>query len=194
MDCLILHGAIPLSSSQDEKKSLRTKLLVKGFHDYFQSSYKDCCIAYGPHGKPYVSSNDNQYFNITNTSDPKYQLYHIAIAFSLQPIGIDMEHPRTISVSLATKLLSDQEQDFYHKAVDKQQFLLQYWTLKEAYTKYTGEGLTMDLSTLSFVSNDRNEFRLLNDPTLQFYHLSLNNHLFLSICSKTHLNIVYQSI
>lgn len=86
-------------------------------------------------GKPYFADSP-WHFSISHT--PR----HVFCALSRKRIGIDAEElDRDVRIMLADKILSEQEKAQYHNTADKQRALLQFWVLKEAQAKLTGEGL-----------------------------------------------------
>lgn len=86
-------------------------------------------------GKPYFEG-DPIHFSISHTKG------HVFVALSDRPIGIDAEETdRQINLRLAEKILSPAEKARYDAAADKRAALLKLWVLKEAWVKYTGEGL-----------------------------------------------------
>ena len=92
-------------------------------------------IEVSPRGKPYFSDSD-WHFSITHTK------HHAFCALSRQNIGIDAEElDRKIKLTLAQKVLSKGEMAQFDRAGDKYRALLTFWVLKEAWAKYTGEGL-----------------------------------------------------
>ena len=86
-------------------------------------------------GKPYFEG-ETLHFSISHTKS------HVFVALSDRPIGIDAEErDRKIRLELAEKILSPAEKERYDAAADKRAALLRLWVLKEAWVKYTGEGL-----------------------------------------------------
>ena len=86
-------------------------------------------------GKPYFADAP-LHFSISHTKK------HVFCALSDRPIGIDAEEAdRDIRLSLAEKILSPGELEQFRKSHDPRQALLQFWVLKEAAAKCSGEGL-----------------------------------------------------
>ena len=86
-------------------------------------------------GKPRFSEGA-LHFSVTHTKN------HVFVALSDRPIGIDAEEKdRPIRPELAEKILSPAEKGRYAAAQDRREALLKLWVLKEAWVKYTGEGL-----------------------------------------------------
>lgn len=86
-------------------------------------------------GKPYFQDSA-VHFSISHTKK------RVFCVLSDTPVGIDAEETdRDIDLRLARKILSEAEWEQYEKAQDKRTALLQFWVLKEAFVKCTGEGL-----------------------------------------------------
>ena len=103
-------------------------------------------------GKPAISSPagaSDICFNISNTKGL------IAGVFALNSaVGIDAEHhqERVDAASIAEEFLSPAEYAELRdmEGPDRYRRFLEYWTLKEAYAKAKGVGLSMDLSGFTF--------------------------------------------
>ena len=92
-------------------------------------------IAVTERGKP-CFVNAPWYFSISHSKG------HVFCALSHRPIGIDAEETdRTVSPAVAKKILSPGEYTQFQQAPDQRAALLTFWVLKEAWVKYTGEGL-----------------------------------------------------
>ena len=92
-------------------------------------------IAVTERGKPYFPGN-SLHFSISHSKS------HVFCALSDSPIGIDAEEmDRTVTPAVAKKILSPGEYAQWQQTSDKRAALLTFWVLKEAWVKYTGEGL-----------------------------------------------------
>ncbi|MCI8619809.1 MAG: 4'-phosphopantetheinyl transferase superfamily protein [Oscillospiraceae bacterium] len=99
-------------------------------------------------------------------------------ALSDQPVGIDAEEiNRKVMPGLARRLFSTIERE---TAPSTSEEMLRYWTLKEAYLKYTGEGLRRDLRELTFLFADGTP-KLLGSE-LHFQQMEIFG-CFLAICT-----------
>ena len=99
-------------------------------------------------GKPYFADAP-LHFSISHTKK------HVFCALSDRPIGIDAEEAdRDIRLSLAEKILSPGELQQFRKSHDPRQALLRFWVLKEAASKYSGEGLQGYPNHTDFSLND----------------------------------------
>lgn len=92
-------------------------------------------IAVAGRGKPYFVDSP-WYFSISHSKR------HVFCALSQRNIGIDAEElDRDVQLKLAEKILSPMERAQFDSAEDKRLALLNFWVLKEAQAKCTGEGL-----------------------------------------------------
>lgn len=162
-----------LSCSQQELASLSLDELDRGHslrmdskrHAYFSSRIllrqtlsfylnypaEKLSFKIGPHGKPYLSSpagSDSgsfrpaMYFNLSHSGD------YIAIAFSsAAPIGIDIEKVREHfrGESLVRRFFHPDEFIEYKnlQKCDQQEFVFRRWTVREAFLKGLGNGLSI---------------------------------------------------
>ena len=88
-----------------------------------------------PGGKPQFSAGP-LHCSLTHTRQAAF------CALSDRPIGLDGEPlDRRVSPALAERMLLPEELAQYRRAADPRRCLLTFWVLKEAYVKYTGQGL-----------------------------------------------------
>ena len=98
------------------------------------------------HEKPYLYGHNEWQFNISHTKGM------IAIAVSDKPIGIDVEIIRKNDLRIAQRFFASSEIDYINDAKsdgDQNKRFLEIWTKKEAYVKFTGEGMNRLLNTFS---------------------------------------------
>ena len=99
-------------------------------------------------GKPYFSTG-NVHFSISHTKA------HAFCVLADRPVGIDAEElDRTVSPTLAEKILSPGELAQYQASEDQNTALLTFWVLKEAAAKATGEGLRGYPNQTNFALDD----------------------------------------
>ena len=78
----------------------------------------------------------------------------IAIAVSDKPVGIDIEKIQKQDLRIAERFFTDAECNYINEADsddDKNKRLLEVWTKKEAYLKFTGEGMSRPISSFSVI-------------------------------------------
>ena len=89
--------------------------------------------AYNEFGKPYLP--DGPYFSLSHCKNG------IAVAMDTQPIGIDIESYRDVSLELIAHTMNQTEQDEINASEDPIKTFTEFWTRKEAYVKYLGTGI-----------------------------------------------------
>ncbi len=87
----------------------------------------------GPHGKPFLP--DGPHFNISHSRG------HVAVAFSPEPVGLDMEQVRPFHEKLPQRIFSPGELLWFQRRNSCRVDFFKLWTLKESYYKYMGTGL-----------------------------------------------------
>lgn len=105
-------------------------------------------ITYTSKGKPMVKGTPNDIYVSVTTADEV-----MVVAFSPKPIGIDGEHMarfenQTIDrkldyIALAERFFSSDEAEYVRDgSAEEAERFAQIWVRKEAYVKYTGEGMS----------------------------------------------------
>lgn len=129
-----------------------TSTLTKKYSDVFKRYllYKQCGLnvdtfAYESHGKPYVSQLTRRsiYFNISHSGN------YIVGAVAPSPIGIDIEKVMPLDFSVSQYVMTSDEKKRFQSLQTEQQkldYFYKIWTVKEAYTKMLGIGLSMNLT------------------------------------------------
>ncbi len=91
-------------------------------------------VQYTDSGKPFFAGNP-LFFSLSHTRT-------LALcAVSDSPVGADCETVRPLSYKAIERVLSPSELAQYRTAADPQVAFFSFWTLKEAWAKYTGNGL-----------------------------------------------------
>ncbi|MBR5524359.1 MAG: 4'-phosphopantetheinyl transferase superfamily protein [Clostridia bacterium] len=97
-------------------------------------------LYYGAHGKPYLKG-DGACFSLSHTDR------WVFCAVSEHNVGMDSQRCRPISTRLIARTLTPEEQTWLDS--DREHRYLRLWTMKEAYLKYTGTGLSTPLCSVS---------------------------------------------
>lgn len=88
------------------------------------------------HGKPYLANIENIHFNISHSG-------RMAMcAIDTKPVGVDIEKIKPYSDNVARRIMSAEEWRAFAVAQNKEEMFYKIWTLKEAYLKYTGDGIS----------------------------------------------------
>ena len=102
----------------------------------------------GPHGKPELDMENtrNIYFNLSHSGD------YIALAFSIDsPVGIDIERLHSVKKKerIASRFFHPEEARHLHSQTDDdaENLFFCYWTMKEAFVKGLGTGLSLPINS-----------------------------------------------
>lgn len=96
-------------------------------------------------GKPY--SPGNPYFSISHSAGA------VAVCLAEREVGLDIEKLRDAPYQTMRRFCAPSEEDYILSAdneEEKRRRFFTVWTLKEAYFKCTGEGITGGLQSVSF--------------------------------------------
>jgi 4'-phosphopantetheinyl transferase len=129
-----------------------------------------------PHGKPYFKSKPDIHFSISHSGEMAMCALHDS------PVGADIEKRRAVGAGVPERIMTAEELRLYSRSPDKQRMFFQVWTLKEAYVKYCGAGLSMSMASVTAypsgngIATDTGcEFRLIQ-PTVGYQA---------AVCAKT---------
>lgn len=117
--------------------------------EYVQLLPESLLFQYGTRGKPYLHlPNQEIHFNLSHTKE------HICVLVSSHVCGVDVEknNPSFPIEEVAGKIFSPAEckELFSRSGEGRILYFFQLWTLKEAYLKATGEGISNRLTSVSF--------------------------------------------
>jgi len=157
------------------------------------------------HGKPELVNNTVKKSNNLNNPDTiRFNLSHnnhlIIIAVCVNDdIGCDIENPqRKVNIEPITRrFFAKQEHSELTnlQGQEQQQRFFEYWTLKEAFVKATGVGISLGLDTFYFDFNKRSKNHTINinfnehypfdkKATWQFYQAPFKQQI-LSVCRSS---------
>lgn len=94
-------------------------------------------LVYGENGKPYLADKSGTFFSITHSDK------WVFLAVADCEIGIDAQMPRKVCPRLAARSTSPEELAWVKENTEPN--FTRLWTMKEAYLKYTGTGLTVPI-------------------------------------------------
>lgn len=108
-------------------------------------------VAYGKNGKPYVPDADDVAFSISHSGSVAAG----ALLTGGGDVGVDIERvDRENGVRherIAARFYTDAERAYIDASDDRELSFYTVWTRKEAYLKYTGEGITRPLTEVDTV-------------------------------------------
>lgn len=96
-------------------------------------------ISENEYGKPELSG-ENVYFNISHSNGA------VVCAVSDKPVGVDIEYIKEMRPGIINRCFTDNEK----KAILSSRDFYRLWTLKEAYVKMLGLGISHTLSLIEF--------------------------------------------
>ena len=150
--------AMRYAKEQDKRHCVFSHLLLcEILREHFGIDFPEFYIS--ENGKPCLVG-DKVHFSISHSGD------FIACAVDVTPVGIDIEIPRDITKRVLRHCCNEEEVAFIFQdttslpdpipaqSVQARRFL-SLWTAKEAYLKYTGEGLSGGLVSVTAVSGGK---------------------------------------
>ncbi len=112
-------------------------------------------FTYNEHGKPGLEI-PGVHFNMSHSGD------YAMIVISDHPVGVDIEKKRTDKTGVAKRCFCRDEYDDIMSGKDEAEVadrFLEYWTLKEAYVKYLGRGLSVPFNSFKLICEGK-EYRV----------------------------------
>ncbi|MBQ4333214.1 MAG: 4'-phosphopantetheinyl transferase superfamily protein [Clostridia bacterium] len=98
-------------------------------------------LTYGENGKPYLADSSGPHFSISHTD------VWVFCAVSGHEIGLDAQTRRRVCPRLAARSLSPEELSWARQDIELH--FARLWTMKEAYLKYTGTGLSVPIRSVT---------------------------------------------
>ncbi len=115
-------------------------------------------LVFSENGKPYFE-NTQFYFNISHSDGT------VCAAVAKCEIGIDVQRIKPASLAMKNRVLSSGEFQAVGQSDNPDERFIDFWSKKESYLKYTGQGIAQDLKKLDFsgcAENGSFVFRNLN--------------------------------
>lgn len=140
-------------------------------------------LTYGSHGKPQFP-NSGVAYNISNCRG------FIACAIEKSEVGIDVERERPFRDALVRRVCTEGEYRQIMCAPNPALMFIRFWTLKESYVKYTGEGLGHGLKAAEFRFGGGQPYKV--DEELFFDQHVLRKGraaLVLTVCTKEEIPV-----
>ena len=119
------------------------KLLAEGLYREYGLKLAFEPRAKGEHGKPFLTLQPKLHYNISHSGSS------VVCAIARHDVGIDIQtHKEMNSERLLERMVPADEIREILEADDVQKAFFSQWVLREAYIKWTGEGLSRDLRTI----------------------------------------------
>lgn len=164
----------------DQLRHLAGEILSRVSIKNHTGFYPDAPFLCSEHGKPYIDLQKVE-FNISHSGD------YAVLALSEQNVGVDIEKLRHNKMRVARRFFSDTEIDLLKGSDSPDQDFTKLWSLKEAYLKFSGSGLTEALNTFTVrESKQSNVFEVYDSAgikkNIRLFHKMIDNGYFLSVC------------
>lgn len=136
-------------------------------------------LGYGANGKPYLTDKTDTFFSITHSDK------WVFLAVSEGEIGIDAQMLRKVCPRLAARSTSSKELSWVKENTEPN--FTRLWTMKEAYLKYTGTGLTVPIREVTIFVPPTAGYDKQNNC---YWSLLTYESIPLSVCSSTPISNV----
>ncbi len=138
--------ALRYKSTEDRRRCVFADYLLKEMLRDFYNMEQPSVIT-DEKGKPHLEG-DELFISISHSGN------FVACAIHSESVGIDLETPRKITESLISYISTDEEKEYILAGRSQSESevtlrFLEVWTAKEAYLKYTGEGLQGGIQSIS---------------------------------------------
>jgi len=101
---------------------------------------------YNEYGKPLLQGYAHIHFNLSHCKSA------VACVLSDSEVGVDVQEIRPVSDKLKKRVLTNEEWEMYCNIALQPEYFTKIWTIKEAYAKKSGQGISSDFSKIN--SND----------------------------------------
>lgn len=162
-DAASVHAWILSADETDNLHNEAHRKVRRILSHYTDIPEQDLVFKTASHGKPYLSDlpdGKTLYFNLSHSG----RCMALAVSSS-SPVGIDIEDMarHTDFGRLAARFFHPSEADFINQLehAEKKEAFLRLWTIKEAFLKGLGDGLTISPSSFSACMRDDNSFGII---------------------------------
>jgi len=136
------------------------------------------------YGKPELYGKKEVYFNLSHSGE------WVVCIVGHQRVGIDVEVVANIAESMYKSVFTLKEIEVFITNNDnKEEGVIQLWTLKESYVKAIGKGMSLPFTSIEFCNNFNGVIQVSCDDVQEeqysFACIKLDNNHMLSICTKS---------
>jgi len=145
---------------------------------------REICLDFDAYNKPFLRNFGGFHFNTSHSGR------WIVCALDRTAVGIDVEFMKEVDPGEFNDILSPEERKdlFALKGNDRLAYFYRLWTLKESYSKATGEGLNINFGSLTFKKRSQGEAALISGGGYgrNFFFRTYNLDPFhaLAVCSQ----------
>lgn len=124
-------------------------LVQRALKKSFGISKNDIKIRYNEMGKPYLKGFENCFFNIAHSGN------YCVVVTDDSECGVDIETKDDINYAVTRRLFTDKERSAVEDAPEdeKQIVFRKIWTMKEAYLKLNGTGISVPLKSFEVTTD-----------------------------------------
>ncbi|MEE3469331.1 MAG: 4'-phosphopantetheinyl transferase superfamily protein [Butyrivibrio hungatei] len=169
---------------EDKKRALAGILLSKyAIAKVFGISLDEIRVEKNKYGKPHVVGKRGVHFNISHSGD------YVVCAVAGSPVGIDVQEISGQNLDVADRFFSQEERDALAMCEGdaKRKLFYEIWSLKEAYIKCIGMGLSKPLDEFG-VFKEAGKYRLIDKgERIEEYHFckyDIDERYSLCVCSQ----------
>jgi len=129
---------------EDVKRTLYGDLMVRYLAcDKLKLSNSQIIFCKNEFGKPFLKDHADFYFNISHSGD------WVVCAIGKREVGIDIEQIKPVDISIAKRFFTEIEYKDLMRIPERFRVerFYNFWTMKESYIKYKGEGLSIPLNS-----------------------------------------------
>ncbi|MBQ1328631.1 MAG: 4'-phosphopantetheinyl transferase superfamily protein [Eubacterium sp.] len=142
-------------------------LVQRALKQSFDISKDDIKIRYNEMGKPYLKGREGAYFNLAHSGN------YCVVLTDDQECGVDIETKDDRNFAVTRRLFTDKERSLVCNALEdeKQIEFRKIWTMKEAYLKLSGTGISIPLNSFEVaperckVQNGNENIYLINETS-----------------------------
>lgn len=146
--------------------------LLAGYLLHQEIGELDKSIVFNKHGKGYIKDRDDLFFSLSHSKD------FVLLAISDHEVGCDIEYMKEPNLDIAKRFFVKEEYDSILASKNQKETFYKYWTIKEAYLKCVGVGLSKPLNSIAMVD------RHLSDETTYIYKSEPFNDYYISVVVK----------
>lgn len=164
---------------KDKAQAVLSELLIRVLYcEQNNVSNSDVIFKFNEFGKPFIENYKNFCFNISHSNDV------IVAIIDNEDIGIDVELIQNLSDDLAKFFCTENEynQILKEEKNNKGKLITFIWSLKEAYLKFLGTGMSKSFKSFDVISREN------IDSNIFLYNKQYKEYS-LSVCSKKELQL-----
>ena len=133
---------------------------------------EDMKVMKAPNGKPYLADHKELFFNLSHSGD------FVLLALSNEEVGADIQIHRPVVKGLSRRILHENEK------AETDEELISLWTVKEACTKCSGDGIFKDFKTLFVNLRENKVTDTTNGSCYRIKPINIDNQYEAYVCNE----------